>query len=93
MKLLKFLRNSDYIWISIIGSSMLAVISDFSSRRHSALFSGILNLLSILVVLYIVYKDGNPAYKLAWVVPILAFPIFGGLLYVAMGNKHLRRIS
>ena len=89
MKLLKFLRNRVVVFgmLLLIQAGWLLFLI-FRVGEHSALFSGILNVLSILVVLYIVYKDGNPAYKLAWVVPILAFPIFGGLLYVAMGNKR-----
>lgn len=56
-------------------------------QSYSTVASSILTVLSLLVTLYIVYKDGNPAYKLAWIVPILVFPVFGGLLYLAMGNK------
>lgn len=55
--------------------------------EYSTVASGILGLLSILVTLWIIYKDDNPAYKLAWIVPILLVPIVGGLLYIAMGNK------
>lgn len=44
--------------------------------------------LSLLVALYIINKPDNPAYKLAWVVPILLFPIFGGVFYLAVaGNR------
>lgn len=60
----------------------------FRLSEYSAIISGLLGVLSILVTLYIVYKDENPAYKLAWIVPILMFPLFGGLLYLAMGNKR-----
>lgn len=45
-----------------------------------------LKLLSIVAVLYIITNDANPMIKLAWVVPILAFPVFGGLLYVLYGH-------
>ncbi len=38
--------------------------------------------LSLIVVVYIVNTPTNPAYKLAWIIPILSFPIFGGLLYI-----------
>lgn len=54
---------------------------------YSSVITGCLQILSLLVVLYIVYQDTNPAYKLAWVVPILVFPLLGGLLYLAMGSK------
>ncbi len=38
--------------------------------------------LSLIVVIHIVNTPTNPAYKLAWIIPILSFPIFGGLLYI-----------
>ncbi len=38
--------------------------------------------LSLIVVVHIVNTPTNPAYKLAWIIPILSFPIFGGLLYI-----------
>ena len=60
----------------------------FRLSKYSVIISGLFGVLSILVTLYIIYKDDNPAYKLAWIVPILMFPLFGGLLYLAMGNKR-----
>ncbi len=48
----------------------------------------ILTLFSILVVFFIVRLDMNPAYKIPWIVAIMAFPAFGGTLYVIYGNYH-----
>ena len=64
---------------------MLLIISKFG--HYSQLLSVICTVLSILVVLFIVNKEDNPAYKIAWIIPILLFPIFGGLLYLFLGNK------
>lgn len=50
-----------------------------------------LQLISVAVVIYIVNKEENPAYKLAWTIPILIFPVFGGLLYLTLGNKKMAR--
>ncbi len=45
-------------------------------------------LVSVWAVLYITNRQDNPAYKLAWVTMILAFPLVGGLLYIMLaGNK------
>lgn len=50
--------------------------------------------LSHLVVFFIASQRSNPAHKLAWVIPILIFPVFGGLLYVLIrtnrANKNFR---
>ena len=45
--------------------------------------------ISICVVLWIVGNRSNPAYKIAWLIPILAFPVFGGILYLLFGGHHL----
>ncbi|MCM1272028.1 MAG: cardiolipin synthase [Clostridium sp.] len=47
-------------------------------------------LLSMFVVLYIVNKQDNPAYKLAWVVVVLAAPLIGGTLYVMLAGNRTR---
>ncbi|WP_310603269.1 cardiolipin synthase [Anaerosporobacter sp.] len=59
--------------------------------EYSTIISILFNLLSVVTVLYIINKQDNPAYKLAWVVPILTFPLLGGLLYASMGNKKPSR--
>lgn len=38
--------------------------------------------LSVLIVLYLIVKEENPIYKLSWIVPILIFPLFGGIFYI-----------
>ncbi len=51
----------------------------------SALSHGLntaLHFLSLLAVLYIVSKGGTGSFKTLWVLLILSFPIFGGLLYL-----------
>ena len=56
--------------------------------------NGALKALSILIVLYLVRKDENSAYKIGWIVLIGLLPLLGGALYLAFGNKapakHLR---
>ncbi|MEY8337381.1 cardiolipin synthase [Lachnospiraceae bacterium 62-35] len=38
--------------------------------------------LTIIVIIYILNKREEPNYKLAWVIPVLAFPVFGTLLFL-----------
>lgn len=59
--------------------------------NYSAWISAAFTLLSLLAVVYIIDTRGNPSVKLAWVVPILTFPLFGGLLYLAFGGKRPQR--
>lgn len=45
--------------------------------------------LSLIFVLWIVNKKINPAYKLAWTILILAFPVFGVVVYVLFGQSRV----
>jgi len=45
-------------------------------------------LLSVLAVIGILNGKSNPAYKIAWIIPILVFPIFGGLFYLMFGGHR-----
>lgn len=47
--------------------------------------------LSVGAVLWIIGSKSDPAYKIAWIVPILIFPIFGGLFYLLFGGNRLSR--
>lgn len=89
MKLLKFLSNRIIVSIILIGIQMVfvALFMHFlfiDSRTLRWLFIA----LSIIVVLYIINNDNDdPGYKIIWLIPVLSFPVFGGLLYVVFGNK------
>lgn len=65
---------------------MLSFLSEFSR-----VFYVLGLLISILAVLWIVYNDINPAYKIAWVIPIVMVPIFGGLFYITFSGTQLSR--
>ena len=45
-------------------------------------FSRLLTIVSIIAVLYIVSQKDKGAYKTAWAILILTFPLFGGLMYL-----------
>ncbi|MBQ8808560.1 MAG: cardiolipin synthase [Clostridia bacterium] len=50
-----------------------------------------LRIISIVTVVIIINRHSNPSYKLAWVVPILLFPLFGGLFYLFItGQMHTK---
>ena len=45
--------------------------------------------LSIVMVLWILNKRINPSYKLGWTMLIMAFPVFGLLLYLLFGHSRI----
>ena len=54
-------------------------------------FNLICSVLSLIIVIYIVGNRSNPSYKIAWIIPIMLFPIFGWLLYLLFGGNRLSK--
>lgn len=42
----------------------------------------IMGLTSAIVMIYIINDKSNPAYKIAWFIPVVLLPVFGGVLYL-----------
>lgn len=55
--------------------------------KYSSWITTAFTVLSIVIVLYIIGKDDNSAYKIGWIVLIMVLPLFGGLLYLFSGDK------
>lgn len=96
MKLLKILTSRLFVFGLLILVQALWVFFFASSLLSSYTWlRPILFLMSMSIVLWLVIKDENPSYKISWIILILIFPIFGGLLYFFIGNKkpsqHLER--
>ena len=67
------------------------VLEIFKWGNYYVEIAFVLRLLSFSAVFYLVWKPNNPAVKLAWIVPILIFPLFGGILYLAFGHVFIPR--
>ena len=89
MKILKFLSNRIVVSIILICVQILwlALFMRYIFT-DATLLKGVFIFLSVIVTLYIINNDDDdPSYKIIWLIPILSFPVFGGLLYVVFGNK------
>lgn len=89
MKLFKPLMSRLLLVIALLMIQIVWVFGMLTRlTKYSDFLNFILTVISIFVVLYIINKADNPAYKLAWTIPILLFPLFGGLLYLLFGDKR-----
>lgn len=68
------------VWFTM----MLWGLSSYS--RYIEIF---IVIITIVVLLYIINRPMNPAYKLAWAVLILGFPIFGISVYFLLGRSNI----
>ncbi|HWP69193.1 MAG TPA: phospholipase D-like domain-containing protein, partial [Rectinemataceae bacterium] len=68
---------------------LVAVLLEFFDSFY--IFYAVSIILSSAAVIWILNDNSNPAYKLAWIIPILIFPIFGGLFYLVFGRIRLNK--
>jgi len=46
---------------------------------------------SLVIAIGIVNRNNNPDFKIAWLIPVLCFPVGGALLYIMFGRTHLNK--
>lgn len=61
----------------------------FTLSEYFITFYFFLLFLSVVMSIYVINKDDNPNYKMTWVMCIMSFPVFGGLLYLLFGGKKV----
>lgn len=86
-KLLKYLKKVIFsrLVITIILVLLQAYFlfaSFYWLSNYWPVISVLLNLLSIILLVYVVNRDMNSSFKLSWAIPMCVFPLFGGLLYL-----------
>ena len=63
--------------------------------RLSAPLLTVFYVVGAIAIIVIINSDDNPAFKLAWIIPICAFPLFGVALYLFIninpGSRHLKK--
>ena len=61
----------------------LIKLADYGGWVQTALIIG-----SLSMVLFVIWRDDNPAYKMGWIMLLCLFPILGGTMYSFFGNKE-----
>lgn len=89
-KVLSVLKNKIFI-VTVLILIQLAVFLGiiFQLSEYFVWIYFILIALSFCMSVYIINKNENPTYKLAWVLLIMAFPVFGGLIYLLFGGQKV----
>ncbi|MBR1865364.1 MAG: cardiolipin synthase [Lachnospiraceae bacterium] len=81
------------IWVIVLVLLQLGFIlyAYLRLREQYIRIQAVLTFISLLVVLYVINRPINPAYKLAWSITILLIPIFGGLFYLLLSVNRTRQ--
>lgn len=86
-----FMPRSLFLMISILGQITIIVAIILQFNEYFAFFYAFSLILSLIAFLWVMNSKINPAYKIAWIIPIMLFPIFGGLFYMFLGRSKMSR--
>lgn len=78
-----------FVIIAIVSQVAWLIFAVLVLRSRYPIFVTLIDLLSALAVLWIVNKNINPAYKLAWTILILAVPVAGAVIYFLFGRSRI----
>ena len=97
-EIMKFIKNllfhrSTFLAVAILAQLVVLIGAILKFHDYFIFFYGLSVFLSIIIVIVIINNNMHPAYKLAWIIPILLFPFFGGLFYLLFGGKKLGKKS
>ncbi len=68
--------------ILILAQIVFFVETTFRLQEYTRYIYGLLTILRVAVVIYITNRKGNPAFKITWILTVLAFPVMGTLFYI-----------
>lgn len=91
-KLAKFFTSRLFIISMLILLQILLIILPmiFLSTVFIPLFF-VFILFSFIIAIAIINRNNNPSFKIAWLIPVLCFPIGGALFYILFGRTHLNK--
>lgn len=78
----RLFRRRVFVTLMILLQLGAVIYSVWGASEYSSDVGQALKGISLLVVLYLMMKREKAAYKLTWMLLILMFPVFGGLLYL-----------
>ena len=93
-RLVKFFRRRVVIVsLAILAQLVALLLGLVHFGQHYVLFYVSSVAISMLCALHEINSRSNPEMKMAWLVPILLVPFFGGVIYILFGSSRLTRQS
>lgn len=90
-KIVKFLTSRLFISFLLISIQIAFFILVGFYAQSYGLWIQLLSALSVVMSLFVITRDLNPAYKIGWMFLFIVIPIYGGLFYILFGTHKLNR--
>lgn len=87
-KLFKVLKSRlVLVGIAILVQMLWSLLFLERLTSYSIFINLFFRIVSVGILLYLIRKDENSAYKIAWIILVMGVPLLGGVLYLMIGNK------
>lgn len=90
-KLKKQLTNRLMTVFFLILIQLFIILYSIFDLSTSYFINACLSIFSYIIVIYIINRQDNPAYKIAWCILVLIVPLFGGVLYLMFGGRKVSK--
>ncbi len=84
-------HRSVMVGISLLSQIAFLAMMILRFSEHTTYFYWGCVTVSFLAALWIMSRRMEPGYKIAWLIPILLMPVFGGLFYLLVGGNGVSR--
>lgn len=91
-KILRFLTHRLVILsLILVLQFFLLILFLVEFREYYVQYQTLSLIVAVLCALHIINDDSNPAYKMAWILPLIIFPMLGVLVYIIFGKDNLSK--
>ena len=80
-------HRSVIVGISLLSQTAVLAMMILRFSEHTAYFYWVCVAISFFAAVWIMSRRMEPGYKIAWLIPILLMPVFGGLFYLLVGGN------
>lgn len=73
------------VWITVLMillEFLMLIAMFYAFSEYSSFIFEAMMIVGAVVMIYIINEKSNPAYKIAWIIPIMLFPLIGSMLYL-----------
>ena len=84
------LSRTTFILLLLLAQIAFFFVTINFLARYQYVHTG-LYIITVIIIAYLIYKEENPIYKLSWIIPIMIFPLFGGLFYLFYKNTNISK--
>ncbi len=88
-RILRVITSRLLIIVPLFALQLAAVFGLFYRISLLPQIMSVINMMSIVLLVYVLNRNDDPAYKIAWSIAILSLPVIGVPLYLLAGNRKV----